>query len=101
MELRQIIFIKLLFGHKRGVELGDNSQNRMMALGLDRYLLNKGQKQVFASQASMPNVNPNACWCLEPIETSFPDDLRIKYAGKSKAQAFEWLTPQGSVPGFW
>lgn len=106
---------------KRGVDLGDASQKWLLAAALDRYLVRMGQKQLFAMQYAKHNNDP--CWCLDPVEKSFPDKLRIQYSGKSLAQAIAGLndlnrgklecarvkycaverkaTPKGSVPGFW
>jgi hypothetical protein len=105
---------------KRAVDLGDATQKHMMALGLDRYLVNSGQKQLFGSQARKINLD-DPCWCLQPIEESFPDSMRVEYSGRSKVEVLNWLkqmngnnncpvpeckidlkpTPKGSVPGFW
>lgn len=112
-------FYQTFIWSKRGIELGDKSQERMMALGIDRYLVNVGQKQLFGSQATKPSESK--CWCLQKIEKSFPDKRRSEIAGKSLVQAFDWLkelnagqscpnsecdadlkpTPKGSIPGFW
>lgn len=114
-------FYQTFIWSKRAVELGDQNQKRLMALGIDRYLVNIGHKQLFASQASNPNLNPNTCWCLDPIESSFPDFLRKEISGKNLAEQVEWLkqvnegrtcdktecqkdlkpSPRGTVPGFW
>lgn len=105
---------------KRGVELGDKSQKRMMAFGADRFLVNTGQKQLFASQALRPD--DTKCWCLQPVETSFPDEKRRDLNANTIFEALEWVdsmnagtncpkaaecnsdlapTPQGSLPGLW
>lgn len=104
---------------KRAVELGDVNKMQLMALGLDRYLVNIGKKQLFASQAFKP---AGKCWCLQPTEKSFPDAKRMEYTKRDLAQALQWVdqlnskdscmpakecetnlapTPEGSVPGFW
>lgn len=90
-----------------------------MALGIDRYLVNIGQKQLFGTQAT--KLDSEVCWCIQQVETSFPDELRKRYAGKSYAEALAWLkilnaekncpnkectqelkpSPQGTVPGLW
>lgn len=113
-------FFQTFVWSRRGVELGDVKQKRNMALGLDRYLTNTNHKQLFASQASRPGVEP--CWCLEPVEKSFPEKLRTQYMGTTLKEQFAWVdtlnkgtdcppaeecartfvsTPKGSVPGFW
>lgn len=113
-------FYQTFIWSKRAVELGDASQNNLLALGLDRYLVNSGRKQLFASQAHHgPNDN---CFCLQPVEKSFPDSERVKYTRRTLADALKWVdslnvekscapaheceetlqpTPAGSVPGFW
>jgi len=114
-------FYQTFIWSKRAVELGDVKQKHMMALGIDRYLVNIGQKQLFASQASKPDTNPETCWCLDPIESTFPDQMRKEISGNSLAEQTEWLkqmnagktcekiecekelkpSPRGTVPGFW
>jgi len=106
---------------KRAVDLGDDSQKRLMALGIDRYLVNIGHKQLFASQASIPPGDK--CWCLEQVEESFPEQRRKEIAGMTLKEALEWVnslnsnipecqgpkqcvkplapSPLGTVPGYW
>ncbi len=114
-------FFQAFIWTQRAVELGDSSQKRLMALALDRYLVTIGHKQLFASQAIKPDFKPETCWCLQPIEESFPDERRKEISGKSRDEAYDWLkelnagnfcpiqecktelkpSPQGTVPGFW
>jgi hypothetical protein len=106
---------------KKAFELGDTTQQRMMALGIDRYLVTIGKKQLFGSQATKNNFTPEGCWCLQQVEKSFPDNLRKRLAGKNLKEALEWIKElnvgrncldlqctkelrpslKGSVPGFW
>lgn len=106
---------------KRAVELGDPSQKRVMAMGIDRYLVNIGRKQLFGTQATKPDTRAGTCWCLQAVQPGFPEALRKKYAGKSYAEALAWVgelnrgkdclarecsrvlkpSPRGSVPGIW
>lgn len=114
-------FFQTFLWAKKAVELGDPSQKWLMTAGIDRYLVNIGHKQLFATQASKPNMTD--CWCMEEVETTFPEKTRIKYAKKSLKQALEWVdslnegapacqpakfcnkgfkaSPTGTVPGFW
>ncbi len=112
-------FYQVFLWSKRGVDLGDKKQKSLMALGLDRYLTRMGKKELFASQAHIDN---GGCACLEQVEHSFPDKLRVEYTGKSLSDALKWVdslntgkkcpkasecakplqkTPKGSIPGFW
>ena len=109
---------------KKAIELGDRSQMHLMADGIDRYLVRTGQKQLFATQAGINwPVTEKTCWCLEPVELSFPDSKREEYVRKNLQEAFEWVasvnagkpgcsiptycnhslkpSPEGTVPGFW
>jgi hypothetical protein len=114
-------FFQTFLWAKRAVELGDDKQKRLMALGIDRYLVNSGMRQLFGSQANRPGADPNGCWCIQKIERSFPEKRRQQYMGQALSAAFQWLkelnagkscpvkecdealkpTPRGSVPGFW
>jgi hypothetical protein len=66
-------FLQTYIWAKRSVELGDKSQQRLMAKGIDRYLVNTGRKQLFASQA-LKRFDDN-CWCLYAVEPTFPKTL--------------------------
>lgn len=113
-------FFQTFIWTKRALELGDTSQKRLMALGLDRYLTHIGHRQLFASQANKVLSEP--CWCLEPGEKTFPESLRKEYMGASLSNQFAWVdtlnkgtscpsarecnhtflsSPKGTVPGFW
>jgi len=112
-------FFQTFLWAKKALELGDNKQMRLMALGLDRYLVNSGYKQLFASQATKPNSEK--CWCLHQIEKRFPENIRKKYMGNTLEKQISWVnelnkgqscpnvycgqnlkkTPRGTVPGFW
>jgi hypothetical protein len=113
-------FFQTFLWAKRAVELGDTSKKRLMALGLDRYLTNTNHKQLFASQANRLLSDP--CWCLEPVEKTFPEPLRKEYMGNTLAEQFAWVdslnkgascppakecnhdfkpSPKATIPGFW
>lgn len=113
-------FFQTFLFSMRGSQLGDSKQKRNMALGIDRYLTNTNHKQLFASQAF--KTNSELCWCLEPVEASFPDRVRLEYMGGGLKLQREWVdslnkgttcgpakdcahdfapSPKGTVPGFW
>ncbi len=83
-------FFQTYIWSKRGVDLGDSNQKRMMALGIDGYLVNVGKKQLFATQATKPDLE--ACWCLHQVESNFPD--------KECTQGLK-ASPKGTVSGLW
>lgn len=106
----------------RAISLGDIKQKGLAAMTIDRYLISIGKKQIFGSQFYAKNVRGNGCFCLQPIERSFPDSLRIEYLGKKLADQYDYLsklnnkemncsavecptklssTPKGTIPGFW
>jgi hypothetical protein len=115
-------FFQAFLFAKRAVELGSTTDKDMMANGIDRYLINKGRKQLFGSQALLPKGE--TCYCLAQVESSFPDSLRVEYKAKTYLQELEWVSainqsmglncslakectselrpsPAGTVPGFW
>ncbi len=115
-------FLQTFLWAKRAVELGHEKNRRLMALAVDRYLVNTGRKQLFASQASRRMDEP--CWCLQPVEKTFPAELRLAYMGETLADKFKWVvamnakaacpaentcaatpaltdSPAGTVPGLW
>lgn len=75
---------------KRGMELGDAQSKPLVALTIDRYLVNTKRKQLFGSQAVKPQGED--CWCLYPAETLFPDALRVAYTGKTMQAQRDWLS---------
>jgi hypothetical protein len=105
---------------KRGVEAGDASQKKMMAYGIDRYLVGVGKKQLFGSQSY---AEGSSCHCEQPVEPSFPKELRKGYVDWTLDQRLKWVqnvadegkhcppvaecttplapSPRGTVPGFW
>ena len=114
-------FFQTFIWAKRAVELGDLSQKRLMAQGIDRYLLNSGKKQLFASQA-FKFEDVGGCWCLQPVERSFPDSKRIELTGVDLDGSLAFIdrlnlgtscgkatqcpmslerVPRGTIPGFW
>jgi hypothetical protein len=113
-------FFQTFLWSKRAVELGDSSQKQMMGWGIDRYLVHTGHKQLFGSQVTKDESNP--CWCMEPVEKSFPDSMRIAYQLHPLEEVFTGIdkmnagaacphgvqckrevqdSPAGTVPGFW
>ena len=113
-------FYQVFVWAKRGVELGDAKQKDLMAIGIDRYLVNIGKKQLFGSQASQ--IMPGSCFCLQQVERTFPDERRTEFLRPTLRRALDWVdslnlnkkcapasecpeplttTPEGSIPGFW
>lgn len=102
------------------VKLGDEKQKWLTAAALDRYLVKVGNKQLFGTQFSK---DPAGKWCIQAVEPSFPDKLRIQYvksdvkdqtkhvlqgigAPQSVNETKDCLpalkaSPRGTVPGFW
>lgn len=107
---------------REAAELGNANAKNMMALTIDRYLVSTGRKQLFGSQFLIKDVKSNqSCYCIQEIETSFPDSLRKKLSGytlQERAAIYRKLlqkqkycqtpcgsslkpTPKNSVPGLW
>jgi len=113
-------FFQAFVWAKKSFDLGDTSQKKIVALAADRYLVSMGQKQLFGSQAFKAQTM-GSCFCIQPIEENFPDNIRVEYTGKTSQQALDWLdtlnsghdcpkqecdtklkpTPKGSLSGFW
>lgn len=111
-------FFQAFIWAKRAVELGDPRHKDLMAIAVDRYLVNTGRKQLFGSQAS--RLDDQACFCVNSVELSFPEERRAEHAplektldqidelnkgrGCPRAQMCDdhlAPTPVGSVTGFW
>jgi hypothetical protein len=109
----------------RAFDSGRIEAGTMIGNGVDRYLMHLGQKQLFGGQAQMVTEGPEArsgCFCLWPVEPSFPDSIRDKYHFKTRAEIQAWLESlnqgkagcssgtcqveakpvhRGSIPGLW
>lgn len=104
----------------RAVEEGDQKEKQLASLAIDRYLVSKGKKQLFASQVFSSEAT-RGCFCMQQVEESFPDSYRKEYSGFEIQKRIDWLislnegkncpdiecsmtlapTPKGSLPGFW
>lgn len=105
---------------KEALSLGSPVKGEV-AMAIDRYLVSIGHKELFGTQAAQPILG--GCWCIQPIEESFPESIRDEYRGGSNA-AYTGLaylkvlnkgsscpaafcdtklspSPRGTVPGFW
>jgi hypothetical protein len=107
---------------KEAIRLGSSHMKAELALAVDRYLVSTGHKELFGTQATQSSLEN--CFCIEPIEKSFPQTLRNEYRGGKNA-AYTGLpllktlnnptknceptfckkellpTPKGTIPGFW
>ena len=122
-------FYQTFLWARRAVELGGPPTSKMiMAFGIDRYLMNVGKKQLFGSQVVRSTTNPD-CWCLQPVEPSFPESKRVEYINRPLADSHKRVidlnrraeeftkgvkcpaviecatglipSPAGTVPGLW
>lgn len=102
----------------RAAKLHGKEGSQSTAASIDRYLINIGHKQLFGSQITSYD---GGCFCMEPVEASFPDTIRLSHTNLSLQDRFEWLasfnegkqcsnqecekelkpSPRGTVPGFW
>jgi hypothetical protein len=77
-------FYQAFLWARRAVELDGGAHAMMLvAFAIDRYLTNVGKKQLFGSQVVRSTTNPD-CWCLQPVEPSFPDSKRVEYRPASR-----------------
>jgi hypothetical protein len=74
---------------KTAARLGDTEAQHLVNLAIDRFLVQSGFKQLFATQAI--KQNDNKCWCLYPVESSFSDTERKIKTGKYLSEQIEWL----------
>lgn len=102
------------------VRMGSSSAKSLVAVAIDRYLVNIGQKQLFGSQF---DKDAQGLWCIDAVEETFPDSLRLEYRKLTLRAEIEFFlkyyksaqtvdqvkacagdlkdTPAGFVPGFW
>lgn len=103
---------------KRAVELGDLNGQQFSSLAIDRYLISIGKKQLFGTQYMKSPASD--CYCMQPIEKSFPDKFRKEYSSRSLDDNYKILAsinnkncpktecnnalqpaPKGSIIGLW
>lgn len=105
----------------QAIALGDEKQKKLAAMTIDRYLISIGKKQIFGTQYYTANAT-EGCFCLQPVEGSFPESRRIEYIGKKLTDQYDVLlelnnkkincsaaecpiqlsaTPKGTIAGFW
>ncbi len=104
----------------RAVQLGRDDAKILVRCGIDRHLMDRGQKQIYATQGSQIPGDPHGCYCLWPVEASSTDEDRRKLDGKTLAEQLSWIdginagksckpaticpfeakpVPRGSIPG--
>ncbi len=106
---------------KNALDLGEPNAKSLMAVAIDRYLVSVGKKQLYGTQVFVLFDSPTLCYCLQPVELSFPDYRRQTACGRSLNESFKWLAslnantncpntycdqdltevPEGSIIGFW
>jgi len=114
-------FFQAFLWSKEALKLGNSHAKGDVAMAIDRYLVSIDHKELFGTQASQSSLE--GCWCIQPIENSFPAALREEYRGGTNT-AYTGLallkilnkgnscpatfcdasllpSPQGTVPGFW
>ena len=75
----------------RAAQLGKEEGKWLGAASLDRYLMNTGYKQLFATQAQTETNDPSSCWCLWPVDNSATDRIRQDRNAKTLDQQMAWL----------
>jgi hypothetical protein len=114
-------FFQTYLWARKARDLGGGKQARgLAAMGIDRYLINTSQRQIFGTQFSMTTER---CLCLEEVEETFPENLRVEEGNmplemalsfqssrnkdKPACEAVRYCprklkpTPKGTVPGLW
>lgn len=112
-------FYQAFIWSNKSAQLGNKEATNLAALAVDRYLININKKQLFGSQAYI--FHHSECFCMPPVEPSFPDSFRQEFAGFTLNDKINWIaslnegkncpilecnmplddTPKGSIPGFW
>lgn len=85
-------FFQAYFWSSRATRLGSKDAKWLSGASLDRYLMNLGYKQIYATQAKTANpVDPASCWCLWPVEETATEDLRKEFGVKTVEEQMRWL----------
>lgn len=118
-------FLQAAIWANQAFQKGKESAGAMVGNGVDRYLMTLGYRQLFGGQAvtdQKDQENPSPCFCLWPIEPTFPEKRRKELKFKSQTEMQAWLkdlnagkkgctqtycqveakpVPQGTVLGIW
>lgn len=114
-------YLQAFLWSKQALAMGKSHMKGDVAMAVDRYLVSIGHKELFGTQASQTTLG--GCWCIQPIEDSFPENIRSEYRGGPNADytGLAYLkilnkgtscpaeycptnllpSPRGIVPGFW
>ena len=114
-------YLQAFLWSKQALLMGKTKMKSDVAMAVDRYLVSLGRKELFGTQALQANLG--GCFCIQPIEDSFPEKIRSEYRGGTNANytGLAYLktlnkgkncsagycptnllpSPQGTVPGFW
>lgn len=104
------------------LKMGEIDFKILSLSGVDRYLVGKKHKQLFATQYNRLSTNKD-CRCLQPVETSFSDQQRKDAGSNTIAVALKYVieknssmpackearfcdsdlqaSPKGILPGVW
>lgn len=104
----------------KAVELGKEDAKWLVVRGIDRNLMERGYKQIYATQGFQILDDRYGCFCLWPVESSATDEDRRKMGAKTLAEQLKWVdvlnagksckpasicqigaksVPRGSMPG--
>lgn len=84
-------FFQAYIWSSRATELGNKDAKWLSGASLDRYLMNRGYKQIYATQAKTMDNNPASCWCLWPVEETATEDLRKTFGVKTVREQMLWV----------
>lgn len=83
-------FFQAYLWAQRAMELGKESAKSLVAAAIDRYLMDKGYKQIYATQAQA-SAETHDCNCLWPVEESSTDEDRRKLNRPSLVEQLRWV----------
>ena len=76
-------YLQAFLWSKQALALGKSHMKSEVAMAVDRYLVSTGHRELFGTQASQATLG--GCWCIQPVELSFPEKLRSEYRGGPNA----------------
>ncbi len=88
-------YFKAYSWSNKAVALGLEGYKTLAAMALDRYLMNIGRKQIYASQAT----ERGGCWCLWPVEQSATDEDRRRMLRPGLSEELNWIDSLNAADG--
>ena len=74
----------------KSFEMGNSAAGVVAAYGIDRYMMAQGYRQLYGTQV-VTEGDPHSCYCIWPMDESFPEEKRRKLKAQSRSEMMDWV----------